>query len=55
MRFGHLKTYHGFDRMRLCGLSGASDEFHLAAIALNLKTMALRPISQPVHAACTMM
>jgi hypothetical protein len=28
--------------MRLRGLSGARDEFHLAAIVQNLKTMALR-------------
>jgi len=32
MRFGHLKTHHGFERLRLRGLSGARDEFHLAAI-----------------------
>jgi hypothetical protein len=51
MRFGHLKTHHGFDRMRLRGLSGASDEFHLAAIAQNLKKMALRLMSLPVQAA----
>ena len=42
MRFAHLKTHHGFERMRLRGLSGARDEFHLAAIVQNLKTMALR-------------
>ena len=42
MRFAHLKTHHGFERLRLCGLSGACDEFHLAAIVQNLKTMALR-------------
>jgi hypothetical protein len=41
MRFAHLKT-HRFERMRLRGLSGARDEFHLAAIAQNLKTLALR-------------
>jgi transposase len=40
MRFAHLKTHHGFDRMRLRGLSGARDEFHLAAIVQNLKTLA---------------
>ena len=40
MRFAHLKTHHGFERMRLRGLSGARDEFHLAAIAQNLKTLA---------------
>jgi transposase len=45
MRFGHLKTHHRFERMRLRGLSGARDEFHLAAIVQNLKTMALRPTS----------
>jgi transposase len=42
MRFAHLKTHHRFERMRLRGLSGARDEFHLAAIAQNLKTLALR-------------
>lgn len=42
MRFAHLKTHHRFERMRLRGLSGARDEFHLAAIDQNLKTMALR-------------
>jgi transposase len=39
MRFAHLKTHHGFERMRLRGLSGARDEFHLAAIVQNLKTL----------------
>jgi transposase len=47
MRFGHLKTHHGFERMRLRGLTGARDEFHLAAIVQNLKTMALRLIRPP--------
>jgi transposase len=42
MRFAHLKTHHRFERMRLRGLSGARDEFHLAAIAQNLKTLASR-------------
>ena len=42
LRFGHLKTHHRFERMRLRGLSGARDEFHLAAIVQNLKTMTLR-------------
>jgi transposase len=40
MRFAHLKTHHRFKRMRLRGLAGARDEFHLAAIAQNLKTLA---------------
>jgi hypothetical protein len=47
MRFAHLKTHHGFERMRLRGLSGARDEFHLAAIVQNLKTMALRILGPP--------
>jgi hypothetical protein len=49
MRFAHLKTHHGFERMRLRGLSGARDEFHLAAIVQNLKTLALR-VLRPTHA-----
>jgi transposase len=40
MRFAHLKIHHRFERMRLRGLTGARDEFHLAAIAQNLKTLA---------------
>ncbi|MDH3665281.1 MAG: transposase [Alphaproteobacteria bacterium] len=47
MRFAHLKTHHGFERMRLRGISGARDEFHLAAIVQNLKTMALRLTKPP--------
>ena len=47
MRFAHLKTHHGFERMRLRGLSGARDEFHLAAIVQNLKTLALRVLGPP--------
>jgi hypothetical protein len=52
MRFAHLKTHHGFERLRLRGLSGARDEFHLAAIVQNLKTLALRLIRPPPLAAC---
>jgi transposase len=52
MRFAHLKTHHRFERMRLRGLSGARDEFHLAAIVQNLKTMAMRISStQQIEAA----
>jgi transposase len=40
MRFAHLKINHRFERMRLRGLTGARDEFHLAAIVQNLKTLA---------------
>ena len=47
MCFAHLKTHHGFERMRLRGLSGARDEFHLAAIVQNLKRMALRLLGPP--------
>jgi transposase len=36
----HLKTHHRLERMRLRSLSGARDEFHLAAIVQNLKTLA---------------
>jgi transposase len=51
MRFAHLKVHHRFERMRLRGLSGARDEFHLAAITQNLKTLAnkiWRPPPKPV-------
>jgi transposase len=53
MRFAHLKTHHGFERLRLRGLSGARDEFHLAAIVQNLKTMALRLVWPPPDLATT--
>jgi hypothetical protein len=49
MRFAHLKTHHGFERLRLRGLSGARDEFHLAAIVQNLKTMATRLLGPPIR------
>jgi transposase len=49
MRFAHLKIHHGFERMRLRGLSGARDEFHLAAIVQNLKTLALRTLGPPTE------
>jgi transposase len=47
MRFAHLKVHHRFERMRLRGLSGARDEFHLAAIVQNLKTLANRIAGPP--------
>jgi transposase len=40
MLFAHLKTTLGFERMRLRGLTGARDEFLLAAIVQNLRRMA---------------
>src|SRR6201987_1215456 len=52
MRFAHLKFQHGFERMRLRGLTGARDEFHLAAIVQNLKTMALRLLGPPMDGVC---
>jgi hypothetical protein len=45
MRFAHLKTHHRFERMRLRGLSGARDEFYLAAIVQNLKSRSLSTLS----------
>ena len=47
MRFAHLKVHHRFERMRLRGLSGAHDEFLLAATVQNLKTLALRTLGPP--------
>lgn len=41
MLFGHLKRILKLDRLRLRGLSGATDEFLLAATAQNLRRMAL--------------
>jgi len=52
MRFAHLKTHHRFERMRLRGLSGARDEFHLAAIVQNLKTLANHIWRPPPDAMC---
>jgi hypothetical protein len=53
MRFAHLKTHHRFERMRLRGLTGARDEFHLAAIVQNLKTLANHPYRPPPNEAAT--
>jgi hypothetical protein len=52
MRFAHLKVQHCFERMRLRGLTGARDEFYLAAIVQNLKTMALRLLGPPTDGVC---
>ena len=40
MLFAHLKRHLGFERLRLRGLSGARDEFLLAATVQNLKRLA---------------
>ena len=47
MLFAHLKRILKLDRLRLRGLSGANDEFLLAATAQNLRRMAkwLAPIA----------
>jgi hypothetical protein len=50
--FAHLRVQHGFERMRLRGLTGARDEFHLAAIVQNLKTTALRLARSPTGRVC---
>jgi len=42
MLFAHLKRILRLDRLRLRGLSGARDEFLMAAIAQNLRKMAKR-------------
>jgi Transposase DDE domain len=39
MRFAHLKRYLNFRRLRLRGLTGAQDEFLLAAAAQNLRKL----------------
>ena len=52
MRFAHHKIHHGFERMQLRGLSGARDEFHLAAIVQNLKTMALHLLGARQQVGC---
>ena len=39
-RFGDLKWNLGLTRLRLRGLSGARDEFHLAATVQNLRRLA---------------
>ena len=46
MLFAHLKRILHFDRLRLRGLSGARDEFLLAATAQNLRRMA-KLMAQP--------
>jgi hypothetical protein len=51
MRFAHLKVQHRFERMRLRGLTGAHDEFVLAAIAQNLKTLANQTCHSPPNLA----
>jgi hypothetical protein len=46
MLFAHLKRILKLDRLRLRGISGARDEFLLAATAQNLRRMA-KLLSRP--------
>jgi hypothetical protein len=51
MLFAHLKRILKLDRLRLRGLSGAGDEFTLAAAVQNLRRLAkLIPHGPPVPA-----
>ena len=51
MLFAHLKRILKLDRLRLRGPNGARDEFHLAAIAQNLRKLAmLIPVPEPTSA-----
>lgn len=52
MLFAHLKRILKLDRLRLRGLSGAQDEFLLAATAQNLQRMAkwLMPMNETAEA-----
>jgi transposase len=53
MLFAHLKRHLGFERLRLRGLSGAQDEFLLAAAVQNLRrlaTLTARPPPKPIIA-----
>ncbi len=52
MLFAHLKRILKLDRLRLRSSNGASDEFHMAATAQNLRKMAkLIPMAtQPLPA-----
>jgi len=47
MLFAHLKRHMGFERLRLRGVSGAQDEFLLAATAQNLKRLATLTAKPP--------
>src|SRR5216684_8971976 len=52
MLFAHLKRILKLDRLRLRGPCGARDEFHLAAIAQNLRKLAkLIPAPELISAA----
>jgi hypothetical protein len=49
MLFAHLKRYLSFERLRLRGLTGAQDEFLLAATVQNLRRLVkLTAIPPPI-------
>lgn len=53
MLFAHLKRIMKLDRLRLRGLTGAADEFTLAATVQNLRRMAkLLPQGPPLTDRC---
>jgi hypothetical protein len=45
--FAHLKRVMNFDRLRLRGITGAHDEFLLAATVQNLKKLAQQRFKPP--------
>jgi len=47
--FAHLKRVMNFDRLRLRGITGAHDEFLLAATVQNLKKLAQQRYKPPDH------
>lgn len=50
MLFGHMKRILKLNRLRLRGITGAQDEFLLAATAQNLRRMAMwLGTGPPVH------
>ena len=50
MLFAHLKRILKLDKLRLRGISGAQDEFLLAATAQNLRRMAKWPMPRAPEA-----
>ncbi len=52
MLFAHLKRIMKLDRLRLRGLTGATDEFALAATVQNLRRMAKLLHGPPIMDRC---
>ncbi len=53
MLFAHLKQQFGLRRLRLRGLQGAAEEFHLAAAAQSLRRLARLTIHDALKQAGT--